>query len=695
MLKKSPSQADLNHLIHAFNGGDFAGAEQIATALSKTYPKAIMVWKILGVVIAQQGRMTDAIVPMQKVIQLDPKDAESHRNLATALKELGQLKTADVHFRKALALNPQDPLTYVSLGKLLNEQMHYSEAEKLCRKAITFKYDMAEAHDQLGVALLRQKKLAEAESCFKQAILLDPDMADAHNNLGISLNEQKKYADAEACYRHAIKLNPEHANAYNNLANNFIDQLQMQTAEGLLLQAIALKPHFPEALNTLGNVYKELGDINSAIAYYRKAVTAEPTMMLAYSNLLLTTVYHSMHSQEQALLDAKEYGHRVSKQINNKYTTWLCQLPTQDSQHKIRVGFVSGDLRTHAVSFFLEGLVRHFDKNLFELIAYPTKAIEDKTTELIKSHFIKWQPIYDKNNQEAADIIHQDGVHILFDLSGHTDHNRLPVFAYKPAPIQVTWLGYSATTGLEEMDYILADPYLIPPSDEHWFVEKVWRLPDIAWCFNPLLEEIPIAELPALQHQYITFGCLNNLTKMHDQVVKVWADILHAVPNAKLYLQAIQLNDPSVMQKTFDRFAAVGISAERLILEKGGSREHYYRSFNQIDIALDPFPCPGGTTSADTLWMSVPVLTIKKQGSSTRISETIAHNVGLADWIAEDTEDYVKKAIKFASDVPALVDLRAKLKPQVMASPLFDITRYTRNFETGLKDMVNNYFSSH
>lgn len=691
MLKKSPSQAELNQLINLINNGNFAAAEIAATTLSKTYPKAIVVWKILGVAIAQQDRIAEAIAPMQKVIQLDPKDAEAHRNLATALKELGQIKTAEAHFRKSITLNAQDPLTHTALAKTLNEQNNFAEAEKHCRKAIALKYDIAEAHDQLGIALLRQQKLADAESSFKAAIMLYPEMADAHNNLGIVLNEQKKYAEAEACYHQAIKLDPGFANAYNNLAYNFFSQNQLTEAEVLLQQAIALKPQFPEAINTLGNVYKDLGNIHRAIEYYRKAIAIAPALTVSYSNLLLAAVYDETLSSEIVAEEAKEYGRYVALQTTSRYTSWHCPLPLDTAKNKIRVGFVSGDLRKHAVTFFLEGLLRHFNKDAFELIAYSTQPIEDDVTALIKPHFTKWQVIHGKSNQEAAAIIYQDAPHILFDVSGHTANNRLPVFAYKPAPIQVTWLGYPATTGLAEMDYVLGDPYLIPATDEYLFVEKVWRLPEITWCFNPMLEDIPIAELPALKNQHITFGCFNNLAKVNDKVIKIWSDILHAVPTAKLYLQAGQLNTPSVREKFYAKFLACGIKADRLILEGGGTREHYFHSFNKVDIALDPFPCPGGTTSADTLWMSVPVLTIKKQGYSTRIGETIAHNVGLADWIAEDTQDYIQKAVTFAADLPALAELRTKLRPQVMASPLFNIVRYTQHFEAALRGMINSF----
>jgi protein O-GlcNAc transferase len=725
MIKKSPSQSELNHLIQTVNMGDFINAESIATGLTKTYPKATLVWKILGVAIAEQGKMVEAIEPMKKVVLLEPKDAEAHRNLATVFKELGQLKSAETHFRKCIALNSQDPLAYTALSKILNEQQNFSEAEKLCRKAITLKYDMAEAHDQLGVALLKQQKITDAENCFNTAILLDPSMADAHNNLGITLNEQKRYADAELSYRRAIQLNPHFANAYSNLANNFSSQdLKVEAeatyrkaielnprhnlglsnlgallhnlgrekeAKEILEQALNINPQWSPTLNNLGNVHKELGNIETALEYYRKAIVADPTMTSAYSNFLLIAGYHAKLSPEQALQEARQYGAYVSAQVKNKYKTWLCQLPIATGNTKIRIGFVSGDFRKHAVSFFLESLLRHLDKNKVELIAYTTQPKEDEVTALLKPHFMKWQPIYGKSDRDAAEIIYQDAPHILIDLAGHTAYNRLPMFAYKPAPIQITWIGYPATTGMTEMDYILGDQYLVPVGKEQQFVEQVWRFPEVTGCFTPLVENIPLAAPPALQNGYITFGCFNNLIKMNDDVVAVWSQILHSLPDAKLHLQAQQLSEPSVLQQTCQRYAAHGIAPERLILEGKTPRLDYFQSFNKIDIALDPFPCPGGTTTADTLWMSVPVLTMKGHNYWSSIGESLAHSVGQADWIAENKTDYIEKAKTFAGDVNALAKLRQELRSKVIASPLFDANKFARHFEDAVQGMVDAY----
>lgn len=720
MLKKNPSQTELSNLLQLLHGKQFSAAETTAKSLSKTYPKVIMIWKILGVAIAEQGKIEDAIEPMKKVVMLDPKDSEAHRNLATALKEIKQIDAAETHFRKCIALNKQDSMGYVSLAKILNEQFKFNEAEKLSRKAILISYDMPEAHDQLGIALLGQKKLPEAESCFRTAILLKPDMADAHNNLGIALNEQGKYSEAEASYMQALQLNSAFTNAFMNTGKNFSDQNRYAQAEiayrkaldidpehtlslsglGLILhlqkreeeaktileKALDLNPNLPEALNTLGNVHKELGNFELGLECYQKAIELKPNFTFVYSNLLLLAGYHAKLSQEALLQKAKSYGTQVAAQVTKKYTAWQCQ-PINEST-KIRVGFVSGDFKMHAVSFFLEGLLRNFDKNKFELIAYTTQPKEDEVTHLLKPNFNKWQAIFGKGDQDAAEIIYQDAPHILFDLSGHTGMNRLPVFAYKPAPIQVTWLGYPATSGLSEMDYILANRHVIPEGEEQPFVEKVWRLPEVVGCFSPLVEDIPIAPPPSLKNGYTTFGCFNNLIKMSDNVVAIWSQILNAVPNSKLYLQTKQLSEPSVLERTYARYAEHGITADRLILEGLTSRADYFKSYNKIDIALDPFPCTGGTTTADTLWMSVPVLTMKGKNFWSRLGEAPIYYAGMQNWIANDETDYIRKAAEFSADKNYLTKLRCEQRDFVVASPLFDAVRFTKNFETALQEMI-------
>jgi protein O-GlcNAc transferase len=316
-------------------------------------------------------------------------------------------------------------------------------------------------------------------------------------------------------------------------------------------------------------------------------------------------------------------------------------------------------------------------------------------TSRIKPYFESWRPIHALTDEAAAQMIHEAGVQVLLDLSGHTGNNRLPVFAWRPAPVQATWLGYFATTGVAEIDYIIGDPQVAPPDEARHFTESVWPLPEIYYCFTPPDIAVNVSRLPALSSGGVTFGCFNNLNKVNDGVVAVWARVLDAVPGSRLLLKAHQLRDPAVCIVIRERFAVHGIVGERLELEPSSPRVDYLRAYDRIDVALDPFPYPGGTTSCEALWMGVPVLTRRGDRFLSHAGETIVHNAGLPDWIAADENDYVAKAACFASDLRQLADMRAVLRDRVLASPVFDAARFARHFETAAWGMWDRWLEAH
>lgn len=300
-----------------------------------------------------------------------------------------------------------------------------------------------------------------------------------------------------------------------------------------------------------------------------------------------------------------------------------------------------------------------------------------------------WKSIYGQNDEAAANLIYTDGIHVLIDLSGHTANNRLPMFGYKPSPVQASWLGYFATTGLNEMDYLIGDPYVTPPKDDDQFTEKVWRLPKTRWCFTPPNVDIEVSVPPALNNDYVTFGCFNNLTKVNDKVVELWAKVLNAIPNSRLLLKAKQFRDQLARDSTIQRFAAQGINSKRISLERWEDRQKYFEAYNKIDITLDPFPFTGGTTSVESLWMGVPLVTLAGGSLISRQGVGVLMNAGLSDWVADDEEEYVAKAVLFASDLDKLASLRVGLRSQILASPLFDAPRFARNIENALWAMWN------
>jgi predicted O-linked N-acetylglucosamine transferase (SPINDLY family) len=343
------------------------------------------------------------------------------------------------------------------------------------------------------------------------------------------------------------------------------------------------------------------------------------------------------------------------------------------------------------VGHFLEGVLTQIDPARIDLIAYSTGHTEDELTERMRPYFSKWNGLFCKSDEAAAQLIHADGVHVLLDLSGHTAHNRLPVFSWKPAPIQASWLGYFATTGIAEMDYVLADIVGVPEARQGQFTETVWYLPDTRLCFTPFKVEIPVAELPALKNSCITFGCFQNLSKVGDEVLALWGDILAALPNARLRMQCKQLGEPAQAEKMLDRLKHYGIDAGRVGIHGADFREAYLSAYAEVDLILDTFPYPGGTTTCEALWMGVPTLTLAGDSLLARQGASLMTAAGLPDWVAKSREEYISKAIALAGEVQKLSVLRAGLRQQVLASPVFDGKRFARNLEGALRSMWEKY----
>ncbi len=617
-VSASPSQADINNLIQAFTQGQWVQAETLAKSMLARYPRFPFGWKALGAIFIKMGRIEDALIPMQKSIDLFPNDPEAHNNLGTALKELGRPAEAERHFRRSLAFKP----------------------------------DYVEAHSNLANALKDMGQYAEAEKSYRKAIALQPDYAGAYNNLGVMLQELNRLTEAEEIYKKALALNDNLAETHSNL--------------GLTLQ--------------------NLGRLEEAVSSFRRAITLKPDFALAHSNLLFALNYMGHTSPMANLEEAKRIGDATAKMSIPRYTEWRVSKEAQ----KLKIGFVSGDFKNHPVAFFLEGLLSNIDKTQFELIAYSTRAAEDDFTPKIQSLFDQWHPLFGKSDAEAARRIHEDGTRILFDLSGHTSHNRLAIFAYKPAPVQVSWLGYPATTGLPQMDYILGDPYVTPANDDHHFTERVWRLPETYICMTPPQIDVEIQPLPALSNGYVTFGCFNNLIKINTAVISLWSRILHAIDSSRLFLRTKQLGDTNVAHQIKNKFASFGIAAERLILEGHSSRFDYFNAFNRVDIALDPFPYPGFTITVEGLWMGVPFISLRGDRFVSHSGEGIAFNTGLDEWIAAGEEDYLKKAVSFSADWSRLSVVRNGLRKQVLLSPLFDTKRFSRHFEEAVMKMSRN-----
>jgi predicted O-linked N-acetylglucosamine transferase (SPINDLY family) len=514
---------------------------------------------------------------------------------------------------------------------------------------------------------------------------MSPAYADAHLALGIVYDEIGKIAEAAECFRRALGTSPTHVQAMNALALCLQRQWRLDEAAEVCERALTIAPDYVEAWNNLGLIRNCEGRLADAENAFRRALEINPDYFEAYSNLLFSRNYGTDLSSVEVVEEARAYGQRVSARVGeNRYVSW-CVEPTPA---RLRVGFVSGDLRDHSVGYFLEGLLASLDPARVESIAYPTTRLSSELTRRIHPRFSAWKPLVGLDDATAARVIHDDGIHVLVDLSGHTAHNRLPVFAWKPAPVQVSWLGYCATTGVSEIDYYLADEWTLPETLEHDFSERIWRLPETYICFSRPDAPVPVSELPALAAGYVTFGSFNNLSKVTEKVIALWSRLLLAVPGSRLLLKARQLKDGAVRERIAQRFSEHGVSIERLALEGPieGRAEHL-AAYHRVDIGLDPFPYNGVTTTVEALWMGVPVLSLEGRHFLSRQGVGILHNAGLKDWVAADEDDLIAKAVAHVGDLEVLAQLRQRLREQLEHSPLMDAGRFARNFESALWNM--------
>ncbi|WP_126226959.1 tetratricopeptide repeat protein [Burkholderia ambifaria] len=640
----------------------------------------------LGNVLRAQERHADAIMHYRRAIELNPALRVAHRGLAIALRATDDFDGALEHARAGL--EPDDAEGHCTLGRSLRSMNDFDGAARLFERACEIDPGYAPAWCRLGELRCQQGEYEESLRLCRHAIELDPELADAYNFLGLAYHNLDRMAASELSHRHAIDLNPDDADAHHNLAAALfrLDKLDEAMSEYRIAQELGVDP--VKIQLTLGDILWAKRDFTGAVAAFREAVEHDPHR--AYARLLFNMSSSPAFAPEEWVVDAQRYGDYLARDAR-LLSHDREQRALQARGRPLRVGFVSGDLRQHPVGIFLESVLAHLDRARIEPHAYVTFVVEDDVTARLKTGFASWKKLTCLNRDQAARMIHDDGIDVLVDLAGHTNWSGLPVFAHRPAPVQASWLGFFATTGCRAIDYFIGDPHTLPADEAHHFVEQPWHLPDSYLCFTPPAYDVAVGPLPMATNGGVTFGCFGKLTKISDDVIALWSRLLHALPDARLMLKAHELGASDLNRATLERFARHGIGAQQLILEGGSPRAEYFNAYNRIDIALSPFPYPGGTTTAEALWMGVPVIGMKGGRFVTHICESLLHAAGMGDWIAADEDAYLAKAIAFARDRDALAALRATLRERTLASPLCDAARFARNLEDAFHGMWARY----
>jgi len=624
------------------------------------------------------GRFAEAAAICADILAREPRHAEALNVLGMLAGVRGESQKALEYMQSAVALAPSNPMFVNNLGNALRNVGRREEAERSYQQAVALKPDYPDGYANLGNQQLDLGKLAEAEQSFRQVLRLNPDHAHARLNLGNILKDLRRFDEAEGVYRSALAANPQSAELHNNLGVLMLDTGRLEEAEQELRHALAIAPNVAETHANLANVLRNSGRPEEAARECRRALELKPELAAVHSILIFTLdLIEGLGLEEQQAERRRwheRHGRRLAAQI-------APHANTRDPERKLRIGYVSADFYRHSACSVLEPVIAGRDRSRFEAVCYSGVKKEDEATARLKQAADAWRSTLGLSDEALAAAIRADGIDILVDLSGHTAGNRLPVFALKPAPVQITAWGHATGTGLAAMDYFLTDRVSVLPQERRLFAEKVVDLP-CALCFQapPYLPEA--GPLPALQTQILTYGCLNRLEKITDRMIALWGQILRAAPQSRLLVKDRVLGDAGVRNRFVRRLQEVGgIDAGRIVLHGPSPHVEHLKVFQQVDIGLDPFPQGGGVSTAEALSMGVPVVSLLGGTPPSRITASFLTMLGMEDWIGRTDADYVRIALEMGRDLQRLAKLREGLRARVASSPWGDLPRYVRAVE--------------
>ncbi len=560
----------------------------------------------------------------------------------------GRLADAERGYREILQLEPRHADSLHLLGVIALQTGNPEPALSLIQRAVAIRPDGALYRNNLGQVLERLGRVDDAARAYEAAIELDPRDAEPVNNLGRILEKQERLADAETHYRKAIELNAQYAEPQVNL----------------------------------GNVLKDRGELDGATSAYRRAIALRPDLSALHSNLLLTLHYHPDYSPADIAREHRQWAKRHAVPLA------AAQTPHENDpqpQRRLRIAYVSPDFREHPVARFILPLLESHDRQRFEVVAYHDIARQDGVTKLIRKHVDQWRDIADLTDEQTADRIRSDGIDILVDLTAHSGRNRLLVFARKPAPVQVTYLAYCSTTGVDAIDYRLTDRFLDPPEDDtSHYSEQSFRLPDCYWCYSrpPLQTD----RLPSSERQPgpLTFGCLNNFSKVTDPTLELWMKLLSRMSETRLLLYA---RSEQHRERVRGFMRRANVAASRVAFVGRQPFEDYLETWRDIDVALDPIPFGGGTTTCDALWMGAPVVTLAGRTAVSRGGSSILCNTGLGELVSRNEAQYLDLAARLIVDSQRLAKLRRELRSRLEDSAVMNSARFTREVEAAFREM--------
>jgi len=632
----------------------------------------------------------DAIPEQKDSLQLQQIDnIESEQPTEEEIKTMQQIfisedyQQSKIFAEKLLDKYPRSGMAFNLLGVANRYCGDSQKALELLQKALQLLPSDYAILYNLGVAYQDVLNSQKAIECFQKTIRLNPDFIQAYNNLGTVFLDLQDYESAIIVLNKLLTIKPHYYQGLCNLGIAYKNQGDLYQSIKILQRALELEPDSAALLNNLGNTLIDLGDFDTAIECYQKSIQLLPDGD-GNANLLFALNYHPDMSAFEIFEHYKHYNERKGNPTKKAQYYPNSKIKTR----KLKIGYVSPDFKMHPVRLFLEPLLANHDKSQFEIYAYAQIFKEDIITHRYQQYADHWRITTGLNDDDLAALIQKDGIDILIDVAGHTAGNRLQVFARKPAPISVSWLGFGYTTGLNAIDYYLTDEISAPRGSESLFSEQPWRVATPSYVYRPTEGMGDVNELPAIQKGYVTFGTLSRSIRINHRTIKVWADVLKKVENSKLVIDSKNYTDSKMVEKLYEKFRQYGIEKERLEI---GYHSPPWDVLRKIDIGLDCFPHNSGTTLFEMLYMGLPYITLADRISVGRLGSSILTGLNRGEWIAATEEEYINKLVALASDKATLANIRANLRDQMTHSPLMDEQGFARKVEKAYREMFEKW----
>lgn len=633
----------------------------------------------------QSGDLDRAESMYRQVVAGNPRHYEALHLLGVVRLQRGHTAEAITLIRQALAIEPKSPISWLNLGEALRSAGSMNEAADAFRRSIQLAPTVAQPHLNLGLLLEQTGRLPEAAAEYLAATGLDPRSAQAWTNLGRVYVSSGQNKEAAAAFRRVLEIKPGDPEVHHGLGILHIAEAEPSAAIAHYRAVLSVRTDVPHTWANLGNALREIGLHDESIAAHRHSVELTPDDADVGGNLLLALQYAPCEPAK-ARDEAKRWAERHEKPLRASHRAHATD---RAPDRMLRIGYVSPDFRDHSVASFIAPVLRHRNRETFSVVAYSNTFRDDQVTANLRTLCDGWRDIRKLTDDAAAEQIRRDRIDILIDLAGHTSRNRLGIFARKPAPVQMTYLGYPDTTGLSSIDYRITDSLADPVgASDAFYSERLLRLPRTFLCFEPPGD----ATIKRKANAELTFGSFNRPAKLSGECLDLWSRVLSSIPNSRLILKGFGLGEEATRQHWRRRFEERGVARDRIeLIGQVLSAAEHLEMYNRIDIALDTFPYNGTTTTLEAIWMGVPVIALAGTRHVSRVGLSILTNAGLTELVANDAEDYVAIATALAGDADRLRGLHESLRDRLSASPLLDAASFTRDLEAALRVAWQNW----